>query len=635
MKIEFNNVGTVNEKIDSLSNIHLCSKNLRYSLTLPNVDLFSFISSDDTNKKENEIVMDILNHEGDLNNLCTLFESMYANGFDSNEGTIVLVKPQNNDNTFIVAEGNRRIASLKLLAKDIEMPSLDQLYFYKNTTNEKDKNNCKKNYEKINNLITKINTKFTNFTIAYTIIDSKVNRCDPQKLRSFIFNKHMPGPRPGMRQWPRGHYFALLLKYFPKGFDHTKIKEFQDKAWILLRRTLKSVLPDFKSAQFVMHVIKAGEDTLNTKEVYKKMSLDGQVSALEPKFCLKHIKKSASQYIDINCFEDDYFKYEFDDNGVIRFVKDGKKIPYKKMLKFIYKQYTNKILTTRAIRPEKINEFNLALLHLLESTEIKNIKTPKDWYTADFLTYSISELDELGKKVKKIDDVDTNIIIDRITTSKNVIKNMKVLNNLMNKLIKNIETKNEGKSWYVFLRLYEQCIYNIKPSIPFLHAIAATIRAILEQYFIWAAYYYDSDNFLDGFYKYIKQPCPKNKNSTYIELLANGQNISRTFSYIKSQFFKDLGQAIEFIEKILLPNKQENTQIAQSLVDNIDDINQVLNECIHSSHRNGNNPRDSKYYKYCKSITTWQIILINIMENLDNSKIEQINNELQKLINKY
>ena len=622
MKIKFNNVGTVNEKIDSLSNIHLCSKNLRYSLTPSlDVDLFSFISSDETNKKENEIVMDILNNEGDLNNLCALFESMYVNGFDSNEGPIILVKPQNNDNTFIVAEGNRRITSLKLLAKDIEMPSLDQLYFYKNTTNEKSKNNCKKNYEKINNLITQINTKFTNFTIAYTIIDSKVNRSDPQKLRSFIFNKHMPGPRPGMRQWSRGQYFALLLKYFPEGFDNTE--EFQDKVWSSLRRTPKSVFADFKSAQFVMHVIKAGEDTLSTnEEVYSKMRFDGEITALEPKFCLKHIRKSASQflYIDKKHFEDDYFKYEFDNNGVIRFVQKEKKIPYTKMLKFIYTQYTNKILTTRPVRPEKINDFNLAVQHLLNSTEVENIK---DVDTIDFFNYSISNLDKIKQQLgqKRKDKIISEIIDD----TKNIKNNLKDLINLINKTLGKIGNIKWNEPKYVFKRLYEQCTYNAKPTTPFLHAIAATIRAILEQYFIWAAYYYK--DFIVDYHKEYSNCCKQQKKEDYITHLVTGKYISRIFRYIKNEFFneKKYEKANNFLTKILLSDKKaQNKEIVKSLVDNINDINDVFNECIHSSYK-----ISTKYHEYLQKIEMWLKILTDIIGNIDHNKIEKISIQIK------
>ena len=180
MKIKFEHEGKVVATINSLSDIYLSAYNPRIE-TIPSMkkDLILFISKK-SKKTNNEIFLDLLEHEGDLNDLMRLFESIDEKGFDSSIEYILLVKAKRGKkDIFVVAEGNRRIMCLKILNKDSEFtfPPYEEIFTrnYVNVDNKKTfGKKLKANYKKIVDKIEKIKKEQKEFTVNFEIIEDNI-----------------------------------------------------------------------------------------------------------------------------------------------------------------------------------------------------------------------------------------------------------------------------------------------------------------------------------------------------------------------------------------------------------------------------------------------------------------------------
>ena len=534
---------------------------------------------------------------------------------------------------------------LKLLNKDIAMPPLKKILEQNKLDEEDDtifKNNVKVNYKIIEEKLIDINKKkskyFENFKIYYQIID------DPKILWKMIYTKHIAGERPGMRSWSRSKYFADLLNFFKDGFDETNDYVNKMLTW-QLQRDPSIILKDFKNAQFVREVIKAAYPKLDDKAILKKM-IKLKISKYEPNFSVKHIRRSALDFgnIDKEDFKKRFFHYDYSNpkNLINLHEKDkDKEIHPTKILKFIFEQCFKGILTTRPVSYKNIDDFNLNVKILLNLSDLRDIKIGDINNKDDLIKflnkingfdYTLDKLYEMKKKCNQFKIIPPKRLCTIIDIKK-IYEEIKMTTKKVRYTHKN---GNIIEPLDVFNKLYEQLKHNTIKK-PFFNAAATSIRSLLEQYLIWTAYY--SDHIIGEFYKtHKKNSAPSIQDSKEFYIFAITQKQEKKELY--------LGKIVYFIRRILKEKESENEFIDKFMKETLslenDSINQleeikkiihgnfandlmILNEFIHASHKVYN---DEKYDMYLEKFAKWLYIFHNIWKNLNYAKLGIMNNEM-------
>ena len=302
-----------------------------------------------------------------------------------------------------------------------------------------------------------------------------------------IYTKHIAGVRPGMREWSRGKYFCDILNFFPNGYDGSRASKnnLRDK----LQREPSRILEDFKNAQFVMKVIEAGEERWTKDKIFKKM-LKLKVSAFEPNFSLRYFREVALEYlnIDLEHFEKYYFKHSYEQQtNLIKFHDDDHKIiHHKKILKFLYEQCSNGILTTRPVAAENIENFTFDVKNLLNFRNIEDIKNKEDFDKIEGLDYTIDGLKKIIDKCKKMNiDVPKRFLVYLQMKENKKKRNLKIREINIKKLTVVQSSKfNDLQPKDVFTELHNQFNHNTSSKFYFMNAAAISIRSIIEQYII-------------------------------------------------------------------------------------------------------------------------------------------------------
>jgi len=121
-KFEFINANNTNEtNTISINNIYLSACNPRYTLIdNVHVNLIEFINGSN-GKSQDSIFNDLLLTEGDYNELSSLLNNIYKNGFNNINEPIYLIDKKDDPGNYVVAEGNRRIMCLKLINNDFKL----------------------------------------------------------------------------------------------------------------------------------------------------------------------------------------------------------------------------------------------------------------------------------------------------------------------------------------------------------------------------------------------------------------------------------------------------------------------------------------------------------------------------------
>lgn len=321
-------------EIDNISEIYLSDKNPRFTTTIldKNIIMKNFMFSKQTEQEEDNIYK-LLSYEGDFSDFLSLIQSIYENGYKSSDSDIIyLVKQENEDKKYIVAEGNRRILSLKLIYnnKQIDISkilSFNDDYEYDNETfldnvnvddHEIKKNQIENNIKKINELISEIYKKKEEWKIKYKLITTN----DGQELFEIIYGKHLVGERKGMRHWSRSKYYSDLLKNFKFGIDESD--ENINEQIKLLNRDLHKVINDFKQAQFIyacfyfhrnydQDELEKFDDSI-IEEILKNKK---PISGLESNHSFNKVKNIIKK--EYNCndieFKSKYFDFSYEKNN--------------------------------------------------------------------------------------------------------------------------------------------------------------------------------------------------------------------------------------------------------------------------------------------------------------------------------
>ena len=607
----------------SIDKIKLSEKNLRYTI-LKSLDDDLISKLKDSKKNQQEVLEDLLNTEGNLSDLHNLLVSILNIGFETNTESIFLIK---NKDKYIVAEGNRRTMCLKFILGLFDFEQIikkikitndykEDLFNEednKQNNNEKDR---EENIEKIISTIIKIRKKWKNATFDY---NAKVV-IENEELWGIIYTKHIAGEKPGMREWNRGKYFADLLSIFKNGINDDE-GNLTRKIRTLIKREPKRVIEDFKKAQFIKEIFKNNlifntleKDSIIDKKIYSVMKNE-KISALQQNFSLKRIKDSAKENLNIDDskFKYEYLNFSYDNNNLIIFENSNRKI---EILKFIYEQYKKGIITTRPIKIEDKEKFDLKVKRLLSDFKI-DINEPHN-------NLILKEIDSFELEIKELDKVIS--IAKKNKNDQTIIKKFEIT-----KIIKENDIKlkkaeiwkdfEEKEPLNVFSKLNMQYSHNQKKY--FLNAMASTLRSILEQIIAWGSYF--SDSALNIIFSESK----KNKKNLFLKKMAKGKFFDIFKKIINSDFFNS-NTLKNIINSITSTNNNKNEY--EFIYKNKKQIDSILNEFIHASHRIYN---DIYIVDSLEKFSKWQKNIISILKDINTNKIIDLNNLIISKINNY
>ncbi len=510
MKINFlDDKSVVSEQIN-ISNIKLSCNNPRFTV-LPSLttNLADFIKQ--KSSSDYEVIIKLIGAEGNLNDFIRLLESIKNNGF-KNKNEPIIITSDNKDNYFI-AEGNRRVLCLKLIAGVIVLPEkkffLNQNYSnYSNENDEKlvveDENidntieaftEFSENYDKIVKLINEIQAKFSSFNVSYRIVNNS------EDLWKNIYDKHLTGERPGMRKWSRAKYYADLLNIFAESGINDSIKERQF-LFNNINREFSFIVKDFQEAQYIYLCFWYGlkknsiENGINNflsgdNEIIEKLIFTNNISSLERIFSWNKIKAilKGNEFnhskISNSDFDKKFIDLDFDKNNKITLAW-GLLEPHK-IFAYIYKLWNKGNITTRSIK--NIDEVVKSLKLMIKNVNINTQLSYQQIVNLNEFDFTISDLDKIINVNSLQKDGKVLAQLERFKLAKSVKEKISEIKDDF--LEKHDFEKIEPID--VFLRLREQLTHNMSTK-KFLNATAATLRSFWEQITIWLWLKYNKIN---------------------------------------------------------------------------------------------------------------------------------------------
>lgn len=519
IKIKIDNIN--NEKNNennfvNLDDICLSKFNPRYTL-FEKENILQLVKSEiDDNYNEIFTFKKLISLESDFSDLLELLESIKKYGFQSKTENIYIVKLEQSKYKYVVAEGNRRLMTLKLISGiltlnkemifdeeehyssekedyvDESKIDIEEVHSY--NTNYYNQNKLK-NFNDCIKLIIEINKEWKNKEIIVNA--TYIN--DPTFLSELIYEKHLSGKKTGLRPWSRSKYFADLLKKYPFGLTKKYLEtQYNDLFLQSIKRSDNILLSDYKEAQFVYYVLFFGnklEINENLKSnilndfILNKMILLKRPSALERIHSYNKIVNLLCDEIlgisEKKEFNKEYLDIKFDENNLLYF--ENKKINSKDLLSLIFDLYNEKKITTRPFKYEDLEDIISDLKCLVNNEnfdktltldELRNINPFK--YSKKIVEKIIINNENRYKDSYEIESlkISNEIKDENIEFKKYIIKILKEKLNY-NLKISEIEPK------FVFIELARQ-FDSIKEE--FLHAKVSTIRAIVEQFKVWLYY---------------------------------------------------------------------------------------------------------------------------------------------------
>ncbi len=625
----FNFIDIKNEKNKdvNINNVYLSANNPRYTLIEDiNEDLTKFIVSGDY-KEQNNVFKSLLKSEGDFLELEKLLESIYKNGFENKNEPIYLVEQ---DKKYIVAEGNRRLMCLKLIDGDFKLPKIEELrinyqigenklteYINDDDYEESDQQistRIQKNYNNCCNFLQKIKNNKDIINVHFNIINNSDDLWDQ------IYDRHLSGNKPGMREWSRSKYFADLLNIFKDGLAKS------DEPLVVLKfhREWLKVKKDFQEAQFIYSCIffnvvdenaelpdflKPNNDILNI------MINSNRISALERNHSLNKIKKLICKDIfnfDESDFYDKFFKISFiPENNRIQFISKNK-FKYQKFLSWIYEKWLEKKITTRDFKDNVKND----LINEIKFSIINNIDLSNHLSYEKLLEINEFDLDtnQLNKLISANSGYHSDDEICRFRVAKNIKEKNKFFINKMK--ITNKFSDNEPIK--VFDILKKQLSHNNQDRNYFLNAVCATLRSLFDQAIMWLLFSTMKSDFEKSKFvsSVVDNGCmlrlkdPKNIEPRKLKIIGmeiNDSNIDESLN----NCLTDKTKKDEFKLEIMDILNNENKYI-------------ILNEHIHALHRIYTS---KEYNSRLKSIEKMQDVILNLISNIDlrNSYFNKFN----------
>lgn len=604
----------------NLKNIELSVVNPRYT-TIPSLEsnLLEIIKHGNANYDESDVISTLLSREGNFSHLLQLLKSITVMSFDDTIEPILVVK--NQDEKIIVAEGNRRIMALKLLNKLVDIPELHKISLSDSLDEEilvdddlDEMAERAKNYKGIVDLI-------KNYTHSDNIINVELIESD-EVLWKLIYTKHIVGQRPGLRKWPRGKYFVDILSFFPNGINIQKDPNIEKTLLKRVQRSIEAVKIDYKHAQFVRDIFWSGYnyDTTKLLDVYNEMKTN-KVSALQANFSIKRILEVCVKelYMDSKEFEK-HINIKYDDNLLI-YYDNANKVKKIDLHTFIKKWYISGAITTRPISSKHKTNFSKDVLHLMNGLVLSQTVTEET--VANIFSYSSTEIEKIIDETKDDDKKQFFKIAHTVVKNNEEIEKAPVF----------IPSPSDDKPYTVFSILEKQLKHNVNVATPFLNAIGATMRSILEQVYVWGVYDADEPG------QMLEQICTgTNKKVEYATSLGNGTKLISKIFYLIRQKCRSLPGGKTMLKNIIMNitifDEDKALEISNFLIDNDQDdktskINSILNVSIHASHK----IYSLKTLKdFLNMFDKYQKLIIEILKNIDLEKIKLISIEFKKYI---
>lgn len=622
------------DKVSSLSEIYLSENNPRYTKTILDpkeiIDNFRFT---DATKDQNKIQNTLLNYEGDFSDLLSLFNSLKYSGYNSQfNDPIILVKDKKTNN-YLVAEGNRRILALKLISETKFQFNFrsNQLHAQEENTsffdneiddeNNVDQNKRNKNIKEILDLISYISKENKKWEIYYRVIN------DGEELLQILYGKHLVGEKVGMRPWSRSKYYADLLINFPYGIDKNNPNILKKIKY--LHRDPNNFVSDYKQAQFIYSIFyfknypdaRQLEDSFEHSDViYEILYNKKGISALEYNHSYYRVKTVIKKllHIDEETFKKDFFDITWnEENKKINICYD-KKITASKMFNFLYRNWQENKVTTRGAKNQEEFEESINIELLIDS----NVDS---FLTKDQLD-KINEFDISEGMADKIITINSERFpkeIERFKIARNIMIQKDKFRSL-SMFIDNDDPKNLKNTPYheVFNILWKQYVDTKKI---YVNSLAATIRTFVEQLFIWLS---EINTKLPNNQYDFKSFHPTGDKDIYD--IKFGSHMQKRYSKAVEDFLKGSKRISELILSLnfLYGNNNQPlaTKHAEFLDENIEEINEVLNEFIHASHRIYKN---GSYEYNLKILEKWQKFMYEVYENIDSKSFEKITSEYE------
>lgn len=632
MKINFINKKD-SKDIKQIDSFYLSKTNPRYTLIKSiETDLAQFITKENNEKRydEKEVFLNLLLREGDFSDLLELLSSIMKTKFDNSTEPFYVVKSEHNE-TFIVAEGNRRLMCLKLIYKIFELPDFDveiypkkvpysnensnQMREQESDDNKHDNlNEAKDNYKKCKQMIKTIIELNTNINCYFEIADNS------DVIWKMIYDKHLTGERAGLRKWPRSKYFADLINMLPDG-----ISEDDDERFLkTINRSLDRVKTDYKSALFVYSILYAGKHcdfdddgrikNWRDESILNHMIGLDKISALEKIHSYDKIKESACKLlmIDKNQFAREYFDIKYKSDCLIQF--KSAKIQTKTILEFIYNQWNKGVITTRPIKNEKVINFQKELSLILQGKNFSTYLTESELDDIDAFALPLEGLNKLIS-VNEQFYADKPDVIERFK----IVKKIKENNNKFISIKKEKFGVQKIEPKYVFERLLQQ-LNNIDDR--FINAKAATIRSIMEQLILWFSFPFGDDENKKQEYARMMASIQsgeivKRKNSILNEITNDHSviiNWLRIWTKIEDSYA--ITRIINFLQKCKKEDNEESTW-------------DIMNFCIHSNH---SLYIRTDYEDLLKRFEESQEIVLLILDKIDFYKMNDLNDRMIALV---
>ena len=450
-----------------LKNIELSNSNPRYNNEWdPKENLIDFLIKGNQDYNFKKTSKDLLINDGDLTKFNELITSIKDDGFEEELDKIFVIKKNENEDKFIVAEGNRRILSLIMLKKKIKLPKIEEFKPFEGEDEEGEVENndkLKRNYKAINKVINEYE-KELNLEINVCVVK------DHELLSKIINSRHSSGKVKGKRDWSTGKYYWTLYNYFLDK-DNKEIKDDDEELKNISKKynkTPKKIKIDLKNSNWIINLIKKSEN--NVGKFIKKF----KISALHKNFI------KSSLILDNYKNETNIFKFKkLIDAGLENQTKDffNSEI-FKKLSHLVidlftkekYKKVENEKFNSISTRKTKHNDE--AKNKIKEFFEIKKII--KEGQKSDKLKfkdfYQLNEKDL--NKINWKNENDKKIMYKFISIKKNIEKFCEKIK------IDEIGIKSKIKDSLIWMINILKNLFNNKDD--YIPVIASTIRTIDE-----------------------------------------------------------------------------------------------------------------------------------------------------------
>ena len=634
MSIKFNFINKNNDiKISSIDEILLSKNNPTFTvINNLNANLAEFVIQDTTSDLEMQknIYYELLKNEGDLSDLVRLIKNFYQFNFINENEEILLVHNPDLDK-FIVAEGNRRIMLLKIINNTFNFPSVDFFSpsLYENNTTEyisdyeheiKIKEKIKNNYDEFKKILNLIKEKNIDWQIHYKVINIE----ESDKLWSLIFDKHITGRRPGMREWSRAKYFADILTFFPEGInkDDDDLSKFKK-----INREKDVVIKDFKDAQYVYacfyYYFNKSDITINftDNEIINKLKNATRISALEKTHSYNKIRNLFIELFlnnDNDKFDNEYFNISYNTKNY-RIEFESKKLSKSEFLSAIYNWWNNKIITTRPLNKKNVSIIVNDLNIIINDLKIHNILSKKDLWKINEFSISNDILEQIIE-VNEQKYKNEPIILQRFKIANKINKLNDLIFDRINYLNKNLWKKYENTPIYVLNIFTKQMQYNAPRE--YYNAVFISVRSFFEFLIIFISYFVEDND---------------EEKDKIIDCIAEGKEMdSRRKEIYKKKYIKNenipyIANRKKFL-KILFGDNQEKLDIEKKFDDylwNSEKWNS-LNSSIHAFHKLYTIHNYTKIYE---EFSEYEELLLSILKYGQWDKFDELNDQIYNKIN--